>query len=244
MLSMGDSLVQLRVWRVPARNLPVALTHMATQRRTVRRTDGVNFAKLLGTGSGATFTTRDADLGHWAMLTVFDSVLAAQRFSGSAPVRHWGRIATESIRIDLRPLSSKGSWAGHDPFQVDQPPARWGGPVAALTRARIKPQLWRRFWASVPPVASDLRRRRGVLMSLGIGEAPIGLQGTFSVWESNRALTEFAQRGAAHRAAITDTARLDWYSEELFARFAVTGSEGSFDGVTLPSAPGEPTAAA
>jgi hypothetical protein len=94
--------------------------------------------------------------------------------------------------------------------------------------------MWRRFWSSVPPVATDLQHRTGVVLSLGIGEAPIGLQGTFSVWESNRALTEFAQRGEAHRAVINDTERLEWYSEELFARFSVLGSSGSFNGVTVP----------
>jgi hypothetical protein len=238
MLNVSDSavppLVHLRIWRVPMLRLPQALARMATGRRTVRRTPGVRFAKLLGTGSGETFTTTDADLSHWAMLTVFDSSQAADDFSTSPQVHAWDRIANESIRLDLRPLSSKGRWSGQNPFPVPQTPARWDGPVAALTRARIKPQMWRRFWSSVPPVATDLQHRTGVVLSLGIGEAPIGLQGTFSVWESNRALTEFAQRGEAHRAVINDTERLEWYSEELFARFSVLGSSGSFNGVTVP----------
>ena len=237
MTPVAESLVQLHVWRVPTRGLPGALLRMASQRRSVRRTAGVTFAKLLGTGSGDTFTVRDADVGHWAMLTVFDSTRSADDFRGSPAVRSWRRIATESLRLDLAPLSAKGSWSRRQPFTLDQPPRRWDGPVAALTRARIRLAMWRRFWSSVPPVADDLRARPGLEFSLGIGEAPVGLQGTFSVWRSNRALTEFAQRGAAHRQVIADTERLNWYAEELFARFAVTGGEGSIGGFSFPDSP-------
>lgn len=227
-----EPVVELRVWQVPSVRVPQAIARMGHQRRPLRRTSGLTFAKLLGTGSGRTFTMRDADPRRWALLTVFDSAAAADRFGGGQIDRSWAGIADESLRLRLRPLSSKGKWAAREPFG-DPCPARWDGPVAALTRARIKPSQWRRFWSSVPPVAADLRERDGLRMSLGIGEAPLGLQGTFSVWETNRALTAFAQRGEAHRVVIEDTGRHDWYAEELFARFAVIGAEGSFDGRTV-----------
>ncbi len=234
---VGDSLVQMYVWRVPSRRLPNALARMAGGRRALRRVPGVAFAKLLGTGSGDTFTTRDADLNHWAMLAVCDTTESADGLAASSIVRSWAEIAEESLRIDLTPLISRGQWSRQEPFAVDHPPRRWDGPVAALTRARIRPRMWRRFWSQVPPVADDLRGRSGLVLSLGIGEAPVGLQGTFSVWESNAALTEFAQRGQAHRDVIAATGRLNWYAEELFARFAVTGSRGSFNGVAIEAPP-------
>jgi hypothetical protein len=229
-----EPVVELRVWQVPASRVPAAIARMGYQRRPLRRATGLAFAKLLGTGSGRTFTMRDADPRRWALLTVFDSGGAADDFNGGEIDRSWSVIADESLRLRLRPLSSRGRWAGRQPFG-DPCPERWDGPVAALTRARIKPSQWRLFWSSVPPVATDLRARDGLRMSLGIGEAPLGLQGTFSVWESNSALTAFAQRGAAHRVAIEDTARHDWYAEELFARFAVTSAVGSFDGQAVVS---------
>ena len=68
-------------------------------------------------------------------------------------------------------------------------------------------------------MVTDLHNAPGLLFSIGIGEAPIGLQGTFSVWQSGSALRDFAYKNAPHRAAIDDTKRFDWYSEELFARF-------------------------
>lgn len=227
--------VTMRIWRVPTSGIPGAVARVGAQRRQLRGVPGLAFAKQLGTGSGESFTLRDAQLRRWALLTVFDDASASRRFDDSAIVGAWEDAAEEALRIDLAPLASRGRWSGQAPFDVPPPDRRWDGPTAALTRARIKPSQWRRFWASVPPVAADLRGRSGLELSLGIGEAPVGLQGTFSVWRSNRALTEFAQRGAAHRAVVADTARRQWYAEELFARFAVVAAEGTFDGRGIPS---------
>jgi hypothetical protein len=102
--------------------------------------------------------------------------------------------------------------------------------VAAVTRARLRLRRAGEFWRAAPPVAADLAARPGLLFTSGIGEWPVGVQGTFSVWESAGALTEFAYRGAAHRAAIRQAAARGWFAEELFARFAVLGASGTVDG--------------
>jgi hypothetical protein len=78
-------------------------------------------------------------------------------------------------------------------------------------------------------VSADLRGRAGLRLAVGIGEAPVGLQGTFSVWESSRALRAFAY-GAAHAEVVRRTATEGWYAEELFARFAVLSAAGTVDG--------------
>lgn len=206
------------------------MMRMATNRLLLRGVPGLRFARLLGTGSGRTFTPRDADVHRWALLTVFDDDAAALRFADGPVDRSWSRIATESAVIGLQPLSAHGRWGGVEPFGVNAPPQRWDGPVAAITRARIRAARWREFWAATPGVVADLDRRDGVLLRLGIGEAPVGLQGTFSIWRSNRELTAFAYRGDAHRAVIDETERLAWYSEELFARFAVVAASGTVGG--------------
>jgi hypothetical protein len=79
-------------------------------------------------------------------------------------------------------------------------------------------------------VAAALREQPGLRLAVGIGEAPVGLQGTFSVWESAAALRGFAYAGAAHAAVIERTVPERWYAEELFARFAVEAAEGTVDG--------------
>lgn len=109
--------------------------------------------------------------------------------------------------------------------------ARWNGPVAAVTRARLAmaPRRAGAFWRAVPGVSADLRGRAGLRLAIGIGEAPVGLQGTFSLWESARALREFAYTGA-HAQVVRRTPVECWYAEELFARFAVLSATGTVDG--------------
>jgi heme-degrading monooxygenase HmoA len=71
-----------------------------------------------------------------------------------------------------------------------------------------------------------LHESPGLINAIGIGEAPIGLQGTFSIWEDAAALRNFAYKGQAHAKAITATAENNWYAEELFARFSVVAESG------------------
>lgn len=220
------AVVSLHIWGVPLRKVPVAISHMAAHRRPARALPGVRFAKLLGTGSGRTFTPRDADLHHWGMLLCWDDEQGPARLAGSRIARDWDRIADESATWVMRPLSSRGQWSGRQPFG-EPAPTRWDGPMAAITRGRIKPHMWRTFWSSVPPVALDVHNDPGLTFTMGIGEAPIGLQGTFSTWSDGAALTDFAHRRAPHQAVITKTQRLDWYAEELFARLALLTAEGT-----------------
>ena len=128
----------------------------------------------------------------------------------------------------LRPISSHGEWSKKIPFHSEEGLAKtWEGKVAAITRARIK---WRKntlFWRSVPPVTASLKNSLGLISAIGIGEAPLGLQGTFSIWENQKAIRDFAYKGVAHQAAIEATQRERWYAEELFARFAITDESGS-----------------
>lgn len=223
------ALVTLHVWRVAARHVPAAVLRMALDRRAVRRLPGLRFAKLLGTGDGTTFTPRDADPYRWALLATWEAAAAAESFERSEAARRWQAIAVERWRGDLVPLTSRGRWSRREPF--GRPAAAgWDGPVAALTRARLVPRKTFAFWRAVPAVAADLRERRGLRAAFGVGEAPVGLQGTFSVWESGDALADFAYRGPAHAAVVRRTDDERWYAEELFARFAVVGSAGTLSG--------------
>jgi hypothetical protein len=70
-------------------------------------------------------------------------------------------------------------------------------------------------------------------MRIGIGEAPVGLQGTFSIWRDARALSDFAYRAPEHASVIRRTRELGWYAEELFARFAVLDARGTYRGADL-----------
>jgi len=223
------ALVTLHLWRVPRSAAPAALLRMARDRGRVRRTPGLRFAKLLGTGDGRTFTVRDADPLRWCLLATWTSAQAAREFERCSPVAHaWRQLADESWRVDLQPVASRGRWSGREPFG-DPLPVRTEGPVAALTRARLRTTAAWGFWRAVPPVSTDLHNRPGLRAAFGIGEAPLGLQGTFSLWESDAAVRDFA-RAPAHAAVVARTGPERWYAEELFARFAVLGSAGTLDG--------------
>jgi hypothetical protein len=225
--------VTLHVWGVPLHAVPRALLRMGLDRRPVQRLAGLRFAKLLGTGDGRTFTVRDADPQHWGLLATWESAAAAEAFEASWTASAWARIAEERLRVRMRPLASVGRWSGRAPFG-DPTPTRYEGVVASITRARIRPSKALTFWRAVPPVSSDLQRVAGLRLAFGVGEAPIGLQGTFSIWDSAATLREFAHRRSPHSAAIRQTAQAQWYAEELFARFAVLDIDGCYRGRAHP----------
>lgn len=227
-------IVTFHLWGVPSRRVPAAFAAMARERRPLQSQPGLTFAKLLGTGSGETFGWRDADVHHWAVLACWSSPEAAAAFDGSDVVRRFDARSHERLKVVLEPLTSKGSWSGRAPFEQARRDEPYTGPVAALTRARIRPTRWREFWRSVPPVSDELARAEGLRLRLGIGEAPVGLQGTFSIWRSHEDLIAFAYRAAAHQQVVRRTRERGWYAEELFTRFAVLDVEGTYQGVTPP----------
>ncbi|HUG84118.1 MAG TPA: hypothetical protein VMM13_06110 [Euzebya sp.] len=226
----------LHLWRVGPRHVPAAVARMGLDRLRLRHAPGLRFHKLLGTGSGRTFSPRDADPLVWALLCTWTDRGAADAFEAHPTPRGWRRIAHEEWRADLGCLRTKGRWSRSSPFCVDPGLSGWEGPVASITRARLAPRHLGTFWQAVPPVVADLAHD-GPLLRLGIGEAPVGVQGTFTVWRDAEALTDFAYRRTAHRTAIADTDRLGWYAEELFARFALLAQRGTVFGATLPLPP-------
>ena len=210
-------------WRISKVALPIAILNMASNKLMLKKIPGTTFVKLLGTGKGETFTPKDADQFRWGILvTINEDKL--DKLEKSLVLKLWRKISSNEYRAILKPISSHGYWSGKQPFEVEK--FEWSGKIAAITRARI---VWRKnfqFWRAVPPVTLSLHQSQGLLAAIGIGEAPIGLQGTFSIWESGAALREFAYKGNAHVEAIKATESNKWYSEELFARFAVIAEQG------------------
>lgn len=210
-------------WRISKVALPIAILNMASNKLLLKKIPGTTFIKLLGTGKGETFTPKDADQFRWGILvTINEDKL--DKLEKSLVLKLWRKISSNEYRAILKPISSHGYWSGKQPFEVEK--FEWSGKIAAITRARI---VWRKnfqFWRAVPPVTLSLHQSQGLLAAIGIGEAPIGLQGTFSIWESGAALREFAYKGNAHVEAIKATESNKWYSEELFARFAVIAEQG------------------
>jgi len=212
-------------WKIKARYIPWAILHMGLDRLALARRSDVKFWKLLGAGKGETFTPKDADILRWGLLVVVDK---DSEIANSKIIKRWKKKSQSLFSAQLSPISVNGAWSKKSPFdQIPKVTNDWSGKVVAITRARIK---WRKnviFWNSVPPVTTSLHSSPGLISAIGIGEAPIGLQGTFSIWESGEAIKNFAYSGAAHKEAIKATHRHAWYAEEMFARFALIESRGS-----------------
>jgi hypothetical protein len=222
----NDLVTVVYFWKLKQHTVGFALLHMALDRGVIRRFKGVRFAKMLGTGKGETFTPRDADAQRWGALVVIEKS-QMESLDSSLLIKRWRKNSASEVRYLLDPISSHGLWAKVNPFDYEKSAAT--GEVVAITRARIKWAQNLRFWKAVPPVTSSLHSSPGLLKTIGIGEAPIGLQGTFSHWQTGADLRNFAYKGAAHQEAIAATERYAWYAEELFARFAVRDIRGSFE---------------
>ncbi len=243
--SVWAMIASLHLHRVHGIGIAKSVAHMALDRRSLARTSGLKFWKLLGTGSSDTFAVRDADPTLWGFFGVWESIAAHQQFVDSSQVANsWRNRCDEQWSVELKPLRWKGHWARRDPFASLANEADPGGDsdhsdqsdhngqIAVLTRARVKPSQWHAFSKAVPPVAAAMKHASGLRFSLGIGEAPIGLQATFSVWDSPEAIAAFAYQGEAHRSVIKRTETSGWYAEELFSRYLVLKESGSITGVT------------
>ena len=228
-------LASFHLVREPAWCAPVALARLGTDRLRLRGTPGLRFARLLGTGSGAAAT--GADLARSALFAVWDGAAALAAFEDETDGWFGRRAARvrarggEAYALHLALLSGHGRWGGRDVLAElgRDPAADPDGPVAVLTRATVRPSRWHRFRGSRPPVSAELAAASGLRAAVAIGEAPIGLQATFSLWADGGAVTAFA-RSPRHRDVVRRTRRENWYGEELFARFAPLRSSGTRDG--------------
>lgn len=210
---------------------PAAPARLGTDRLRLRGVAGLRFARLLGTGAGSSAT--GVDLARSALFAVWDSTAALAAFEAGWFGRRAARVRArggEVYRVELALLSGHGRWGGRDVL-AELGSGRPGGegPVAVLTRATVRPSRWHRFRSSRPPVSAELAAAPGLRAAVAIGEAPIGLQATFSLWADTAAMTAFA-RSRHHRDVVRRTRREGWYGEELFARFAPLRPAGTWDG--------------
>jgi len=225
-------LVRERRWR-----WPLVLVRMVTDRRRLRRVDGLAFWRLLGTGRGAD-TGPSVDLRRSALFAVWEDERDLDAFlAGSAIVRRWA-AADEAWHVRLRALGGHGSWRGVDVLAGLQVGTD-DGAVAILTRANVRVGAWVRFGRAGHPVSAELQHASGLLGAVGIGEAPIGSLATFSLWRGVADVRRFA-RSPRHAAVVRRTRREQWYGEELFARLQPYGATGTWEGRN-PLAPNAPT---
>ena len=192
-------------------------------RFSLQRVPGLRFFKVLGSGHESGFGLRPS-LSRQGLFCVFEDDSAADAFlNESAVAEAYRRHAREYFAIKLRAFSSRGSWAGMSlPVSASTPTS---GPIAALTRASIRPRLARAFWKQAPLTQRSLDGAPGCLFSAGVGEAPLLRQATFTMWESIAHMDAYARSGA-HLEAIKASQRHSYFSESMFVRFVPSGARG------------------
>ena len=202
----------LTLARYPLRRVPRVLA-------TRHRPPGLRFVRRLGTGRGAAMGL-GGDLRRWATFAVWEDEDAVEALHPDG--------ADETWSVLLAPLGSRGSWAGRRPLPEER--RATDGPLAVLTRARLRVRAWPAFYRAVPPVEAALHAAPGLLAAVGIGEAPVGLQATFSLWRSTEAMEAFAAAPGPHREVARRARAEGWFAEDLFARFRPYASTGTWGG--------------
>jgi spheroidene monooxygenase len=201
---------------------------MGFARLSLPRVDGIGFWKLCGSGTGEGFTPVP-NTAVYAILATWPDLETARRQTATAPIfRRYERRASESWNVFLGPTSVRGHWSGDTPFQPDAHPDQ--GPLAALTRATVRPLAALRFWRRVPDISAVIGSDPNVAFKIGIGEVPLLHQITFSIWPDADAMAAFARHDGPHARAIRAVRDGNWFREELYARFRVLETRGTWDG--------------
>ena len=205
-----------------------AFAMMGAARGAMARVPDIGFWKLCGSGTGEGFTPIP-NTGVYAILATWpNEEIARNRTQNTDIYAKYRSRANESWTVFLSTSSVRGRWSGQAPFEAGPEPGT--GPLAALTRATLKPGVAMKFWQRVPDISNVIGEDDAVLFKIGIGEVPWLQQVTFSIWPNQAAMDNFARKDGPHARAITAVREGKWFREELYARFRVAGSEGTWGG--------------
>jgi spheroidene monooxygenase len=206
-----------------------------------RGNPGLQFVKIMGSGHGGGFGLRPSST-HQGLVLVFDDERCARAFTSGPTLQAFIERAREHWMGTLAVTSVRGQWDQQSwgvtpaerlsdvpaaPAAADPAPPRL--PVAALTRGSIRPAKALSFWRYAPPAQADLDKAAGCQLAMGLGEAPLVRQCTFSVWDDTDSMVAYAHKGA-HRQAIAAAAKHDFFSESMFARMRVLSMSGNWRG--------------
>jgi len=202
-----------------------AFTRMGRSPILQKKINGLTFFKPLGTGSGNGFSIKP-DFSTFGFVAVFKSEELAKEFLETDVVKEYTQTTVSYSHVLMRTVKSHGEWSKLKPFEssVEYDKTK---PLAVITRATIKPKLAYQFWKNVPAVSKSMDKYDELIFSKGIGEFPLLMQATFSLWSSAEAMMNYAYKNPKHAEMVKKTRELNWYSEELFARFQPFYQEGN-----------------
>ena len=206
---------------------------------------GLQSAKVMGSGHEGGFTLRPSAT-HQGLLCRFDAADAAMDFLHGEQVQAYRARARECWGGLLAISSARGQWdqqpwgLSDAPSQQLSPqwqqrlqageaedPALAPAPVGVLTRASIQPSKTTAFWRHAPATQASLDAAPGCLLAMGLGEAPLLRQCTFSLWQDEPSMLRYAHEGA-HQQASMAAYKHRFFSESLFVRLRVLRMAGQW----------------
>ena len=188
------------------------------------------FHKLMG--SGKILGTPLPDWSVYAVLQVWEHESAALKFiNNSRLMSMYRKQSKEHCTFFLKCMSSHGKWSQQEPFLINESNSKNALPIAVITRATIKTNHLVNFWRQAKKAQKPFLNASGLLYSKGIGEVPVRQMATFSIWENINSMRQVAYKANEHQKAIQMTRQLNWYSEELFAKFSLYMVNGKWGGL-------------
>ena len=199
---------------------------------------GLTMVKVMGSGHAGGFSLRPSAT-HQGLVCTFSHLDLALQFLDSPTVQAYRSRARECWTGVMAVQSARGYW-DKQAWQTTTSealgeqggatsPAKIPGPFAVLTRASIVPTKAMAFWRYAPAAQADLDKSPGCLLAMGLGEAPLVRQCTFSLWQDTASMLNYAQQGA-HQVASAAAYKHEFFSESLFVRMQVLQMAGDWKG--------------
>lgn len=206
-----------------------AFTQMQLGHRKLKNVAGLTFYKILGSGAENGFSAIP-NFGTYVLFCVWESeAFATTFFEENTFFKNYQKRSSEHVTAYLNSAEAHGLWDGAQPFQKTATLAK-DKPVVVLTRARIRfRKLWS-FWSKVGTVSQSLEGYDGLVLSIGVGEWPLIQQATISIWKTQSEMMDYAYKNPKHKEVVLLTRKLNWYQEELFARFVPYKFLGTWGG--------------
>ena len=214
----------------------------------LKNTPGLLFAKVMGSGHDGGFGLRPS-ASHQGWVCLFDTHAHARAFLAGPHVMAYRERAREYWTGLMAVGSSRGQWDGQaweasPAWEVQaadasaaQSPTRQAPVLATLTRASIRAASAMSFWRHAPAAQDSLAQAQGCMLAMGLGEAPLVRQCTFSLWRDEKSMHDYARQGA-HQQAIQAAYKHNFFTESMFVRMRVLEMQG----VWLGRAYGNPAA--
>lgn len=205
---------------------------------------GLMFVKVMGSGHGGGFGLRPSG-SHQGWICLFADQRKASDFCEGEQVRDIISHSREHWLGMLSVTSTRGQWdqqawgvTSADSLSTavtSHETGRAVEPIAVLTRGTIRPAKALAFWRYSPAAQEQLSKAPGCKLAMGLGEAPLLRQCTFSLWTDTESMEAYAHSGA-HKQAIGAVQKNNYFSESMFVRMHVLYMSGQWLGQSYDQA--------